>query len=223
MMLAVLISCLSAALADLLDGEWTISSQSQPSSSLYTIAFHRSEPRGKSLLNATLWRDDVPTSYKFRLSEEPLIAALQFSFSGSQQGTVISLFPKAETLCSFAFAGRGSELRAASMVDGIPITVTWKSRIFEITFGDFGSFLMTKEAEVEIVKSSKISSGPIGKVQEVVNVSQVLIWVQLALVLFFAQFIILKVFRACRSLVSRKTAKVKRPKKEAVQTKTKTE
>jgi hypothetical protein len=94
MLLPILVASRSLApLADALLGEWLISLESSPESVPYTIEFHTSDPANPSLLNATLWRNDLPPSPRFALRDTPLLAALQFSFSADGTAQIPSTDP----------------------------------------------------------------------------------------------------------------------------------
>jgi hypothetical protein len=139
-MLAILCLRGSPDLRTLLEGEWTISNEAR---SLYTIAFHRANPEKSSVLNATLWRDSAAVLPAFTLAESPLIAQLQFSFSGALAGSVASILPPSGPLCAFAF---GANLTASATVNGSAVTASLQAEEFAIAFGNLGSFKMRRDA-----------------------------------------------------------------------------
>jgi hypothetical protein len=104
MFLAVLAPCcLAASLRETLIGEWTVAAKSAPTESLYTVEFHESG-RDDSILNSTIWRDNIPTSSKFSLSEDPLIAQLQFAFPSDTEVNVTSVLPVPTPLAKLQIA-----------------------------------------------------------------------------------------------------------------------
>jgi hypothetical protein len=178
---SLLCSSISVDFRTLLEGEWTISTHA---SSLYTIAFHRASPSRSSVLNATLWRDDLAPSPSFTVSESPLLAELQFSFSGAHAGAITSHLPPSGRLCDFAFTESGAGLTATATINGAPLRVSFNSDHFSFTFGDYGTFQMQKVPQLSIPKNVKRhgrTSDPYDRGSRLQNVSSTLVFSVIAL------------------------------------------
>jgi hypothetical protein len=217
MLLCALLRCsVSTDFRTLLEGEWTISAGAN---SLYAIAFHRAAA-SRSVLNATLWRNDVPPSASFKLTESPLLAQLQFSFSGARAGAVASIYPSSAPLCDFSFTGRGAQLNASATINGSALTVSFESGEFSLTFGDYGAFQVRKAPLVSIPKTVKKPAPGAGGTNAPfalpTNIPAMLIF---GVVVLLAQFILWRViryfWRLCRLRAARrKGKKTPKPKKE---------
>jgi hypothetical protein len=195
-MFVILLSlCLCIEFRDLLEGEWTLSSQLAPSHSLYTIAFHPAGPNLHNVLNSTLWRDDLPSSIEFNLTEDPLIAQFQFVFSTPRDGKVISIFPESETLCNFKFTSIGSSLTTSTTIKGTPITVGFERQKFSITFGDSGPFEMKKVPKLSFSEPTApwIETHPL-----------FIGYAKIAIVLLLGQLVLWQFLKLCRSLIRRR-------------------
>jgi hypothetical protein len=206
MIILLLSASISASLTHSLLGEWIIFLESEPPEHLYTIEFHKSDPRTDVLLNSTIWRDDFHTPSKFPLNESPLIAKLQISSTNDHEIVLTSIIPSSGPLCTLSFI-KGV---ATSSINGTQMTVTLASSDFHIQYGNDQSYVMKKAKHI---KSSRFSS-PVRSSTESGSGSRVLFpfghfsdwmdwideytpWIGLAAVLLAAQIVIFSVCRAC--------------------------
>jgi hypothetical protein len=143
MFLAVLERCcLAASLRETLIGEWTVAAKSAPTQSLYTVEFHASG-RDDSILNSTIWRDDIPTSSKFSLSEDPLITQLQFAFPSDTEVSVTSVLPAPTPLAKLQIA-KGPKFQTQATINNSQFAISYQNGGFVISIGESEPLEMTK-------------------------------------------------------------------------------
>lgn len=125
--------CFSATLKDVLVGEWRVARVEKPNDSVFTIEFHNA---GESKLISTLWRDDVPMSKRFSLSETPLVAKMEIRFAQATSGKI---FSDGKELCNFDM----STGRMSAKIGDMTISVEQNSNNFYVTV-DQEKFIMTR-------------------------------------------------------------------------------